>query len=74
MKHKKKGLAKLNARPLFKIRQLQCLLYLSFLLNMIFLASLLSIVKLLPFLLGFFLTLCVFVMVACVVRFVYGYK
>lgn len=74
MKHKKKGLATLHSRPLFKIRQLQCLLYLSFLLNMIFLASLLSIVKLLPFLIGFFLTLCGFVMVACVVRFVYGHK
>lgn len=74
MKQNKKGLANLHSRPLFKIRQLQCLLYLSFLLNMVFLACLVSIVKLLPFLLGFFLTLCVFVMVACVVRFVDGYK
>lgn len=74
MKHKKKGLATLNARPLFKIRQLQAIAYLSMLLNIILILCLLSIVKIIPFLIGFTVTWLVFVMVYCVIKFIYGYE
>lgn len=73
MKHKK-GLCNLNKKPLFKIRQLQAIAYLSMLLNIILILCLFSIVKIVPFLIGFTVTWLVFMMVYCVIKFIYGYE
>ena len=74
MNKNKKGLARLNGKPLFKIRQLQCLLYLSFLLNIISILALLAVVKVVSFLLGIIVTFCFFVFIYCAIRFAQCYK